>query len=217
MYDTPNVLVRDTVFEHNGPVSKTLKTFGRFVVHSGGLSIGTYRIEKKMLNPPKIVIHNCIFTNNTAFPDDELQKALTEVHIQNVFNGRGGGLGIVLSSPQHSYSVLITNCSFIGNGAKLLGGGLYITTDRGTSHNITLDGNTFIENWSGFAAGGIFSGSFGPGTEAKFDQFVYKNCQFNANKAERGGGIVYAVPGTQGQFCLISDDLKNRTKLYNMF
>ena len=33
-------------------------------------------------------------------------------------------------------------------------------------------------------------------------------------KLKEEGGIVYAVPGTQGQFCLISDDLKNRTKLY---
>lgn len=151
---------------------------------------------------PSIVIHNSKFINNSAIPSDDIQQALTAVFVRQIFNGRGGGLGIVLDSPMHSYDVFISNCSFVGNFAKLLGGGIYFTIGRSASHNFTLDSNAFIDNESGFAAGGSFVGCFGPGTQTRFNSFVFRNCLYEGNKADRGGGAVYAVPGTQSMFVL---------------
>ena len=202
MSNVISIAVLNTTFEHNGPVTNVLRTYDRFIIHSGGLSIGSNILDERTLSntTPNIMIHNCRFINNSAVPSDEVQQTLSEVFVKQLFNGRGGGLGIVLNSTQHPYNVLVSNCTFKKNYAKLLGGGLYITTGRTTSHIIKFDGNVFVENESGFAAGGSFIGSFGPGTQSTYDTFLITGCSYYSNQADRGGGAVYAVPGTQGSF-----------------
>ncbi len=194
--------ILNNTFEHNGPVENVVKTsYGRFVIHSGGLSIGTYILDQRAIigqDTPSIVIQQCTFVNNSAIPNDEVQLTLTEVFISEWFNGRGGGLGIVLNSPLHPYNVIVSNCTFVGNKAKLLGGGIYFTSGRGTSQNITLDCNVITENHSTFAGGGTFIGAMGPGTLDTFNRFVFNRCQYIGNTANSGGGAVYAVPSDQG-------------------
>ena len=192
----------NTTFEHNGPVQNILKTFyGKFVIHSGGLSIGTNILDERSigLDTPSIVITHCTFVNNSAFPNDDVQQSPTQVFINSLFNGRGGGLGVVLNSTFHSYSVNVSDCFFIGNRAKLLGGGMYFTIGPGTSHVIMLDHNVIMENESDFAGGGTFIGSIGPGTPNIFNKFIFNDCLYNGNIAERGGGAAYAVASDQGQ------------------
>ena len=199
MSNVISIAVLNTTFEHNGPVTNVLKTYDRFIVHSGGLSIGSNVLDERTLSKttPNIMIHNCHFINNSAVPSDELQQTISEAFAKLFLNGRGGGLGIALNSPQHPYNVLVSNCTFKRNYAKLLGGGVYITTGRTTSHIFTFDGNVFVENESGFAAGGSFIGTIGQGTRSTYDTFVFTGCSYYSNQADRGGGAVYAVPGTQ--------------------
>lgn len=202
IYNTIDIVVVNTSFKHNGPLTSYFKLHGRYVVHSGGLSIGADILDEgKIYSPrsPSIHIENCSFINNSAIPSDALQQTLTQVFIRELFTGRGGGLGLALNSPLRPYSVVIRNCSFVHNFAKLLGGAVYITLGWATSHDIVFDSNMLIENESGFAGGATFLGSFGPGTQTKFDNIVFKDCMYIRNKAERGGGAVYAVPGTQGE------------------
>ncbi len=202
MSNVISIAVLNTTFEHNGPVTNVLKTYDRFIIHSGGLSIGSNILDERTLSntTPNIMIHNCRFINNSAVPSDEVQQTLTEVFVKQLFNGRGGGLGIALNSPQHPYNVLVSNCTFKRNYAKLLGGGIFLTTGRTTSHIVKFDGIVFVENESEFAAGGSFIGSFGPGTRSSYDTFFITGCSYYSNQADRGGGAVYAVPGTQGSF-----------------
>ena len=201
--DVSNVIsiaVLNTTFEHNGPVTNVLRTYDRFIIHSGGLSIGSNILDERTLSntTPNIMIHNCRFINNSAVPSDDVQLKLAEVFVKKLFNGRGGGLGIILNSPQHPYNVLVSNCTFKKNYAKRFGGGVFAITGGVTSHNIKFDGNVFVENESGFVAGGSFVGSIGPGTQSTYDTFVFTGCSYYSNLADRGGGAVYSVPGTQG-------------------
>ena len=197
VYNTVQLLVTNSTFEHNGPVS-TISNGDIFQIYSGGLSIGVYKLYNQEINPT-ITVKKCTFVNNTAHPSEEIRQSLSKVFRYKVFNGRGGALGIVLSSQTRSYNVVIEDCVFINNTAQVLGGGIYVTTDRKTSHHLTLNRNIFRNNWSGFGAGGVFTGSFGPGTEDEFDSILFTDCYFIGNSAERGGGVVYAVPGTQGE------------------
>ena len=200
MSNVISIAVLNTTFEHNGPVTNVLKTYDRFTVHSGGLSIGSNVLDERTLSntTPNIMIHNCRFINNSAVPSDDIQLKLAEVFIKKIFQGRGGGLGITLSSLRHPYIVLVFNCTFKKNYAKSYGGGVFAITGGVTSHNITFDGNDFVENESGFAAGGSFIGSIGPGTQSKYDTFVVTGCSYYSNQADRGGGAMYSVPGRQG-------------------
>ncbi len=190
----------NTTFEHNGPVENVLKTsYGRYVIHSGGLSIGTNFLDERSIgqDTPSIMIQKCIFVNNSAIPSDEIQLSATEVFAMAHLDGRGGGLGIALNSPLHSYNVNISHCFFIGNKAKSIGGGVVTLTGRGCSHNITLYHDIFIENESDVAAGSVIS-SFGPGRQEAFNTFVVQDCRYYRNKAYQGGGAVYLVTGKKG-------------------
>ena len=201
VYDTANTFVMNTTFEHNGPVNNVFKTsYGRYVIHSGGLSIVTDILDERSIgmDTPSIVITHCTFVNNSAIPNDNLQQSTTQVFVRALLNGRGGGLGIALVSRSHSYIVYISNCSFISNRAKRLGGGIYFVTGRRTSHNMTLNCSIFLENESDYAAGGSFISSFGSGIENAYDNLVVNECLYDRNVARRGGASGYNLPGQQG-------------------
>ncbi len=82
VYNTIKTRIMKTTFEHNGPVENILKTpYGGYVIHSGGLSIGTNILDERTIgqDTPSIVIQHCTFVNNSAIPSDEIQLSATEV------------------------------------------------------------------------------------------------------------------------------------------
>ncbi len=194
-----------TAFEHNGPVDNVFKTFyGSYVIHSGGLSIVTDTLDESIIgqDTPSIVIQHCSFVNNSAIPNDNLQQTSTQVFARALLNGRGAGLGIILISLSHPYNAYIDNCTFIGNNAKHLGGGLYFVSGRRTAHNLTLNRSIILDNESGYAAGGSFISSFGSGVENSYNTLVVNDCLYDGNRAGRGGASAFNLPGRQGE-CLV--------------
>ncbi|MFC1573326.1 right-handed parallel beta-helix repeat-containing protein [Candidatus Eisenbacteria bacterium] len=112
------------------------------------------------------------------------------------------GAGILLDDPQ---DVIATDCEFRGNHASVSGGGIYL---RNASTLTTLTGCTFVADTSDGAGGGVWS-DYSPVafTDCTFDNCVcigdggavkvvapapasFLRCQFNANSAANGGGIV---------------------------
>ncbi len=86
----------------------------------------------------------------------------------------GGGMHNNDSSPT------VTNCSFSGNTATFLGGGMYsFFRSSPTVTNCAFSGNTATSS-----GGGMFNGCSSP---------TVSNCTFNGNTANNGGGMANTI------------------------
>lgn len=137
-----------------------------------------------------IEIFNCTFSNNSAGPNDvnNTRPVLLKA------NGHGGGLLIRLAQIKAA-TITIADCTFSDNEAEVDGGAVYFSLSEGfSSSHIILRNNTFRNNQAGVSSGGAVSLNLFRNTFN--NSFAVKDCLFEGNHANAGGGFGIALYDT---------------------
>ena len=192
IYNCPSVIVRDSLFEHNGPVSIVKPEPYRG--HSGGLSVGYYR-EVVVEGGPKALLSNCTFRNNTSDPQSLAVQSTSDLFQRFAFTGRGGGCAFTIS-PSTSLTALVENCTVEDNFVRSFGGGLYVGFDGNLNHSVTVNRVRFIRNECPGAAGGLEIGFVqGAADPHSLNRIMVLNSEFIENRAGFGAGTYFFSPG----------------------
>lgn len=106
--------------------------------------------------------------------------------------GNGGGLTLYIRADATSNNIMIENCSFLANEAKL-GGGLILSFHDSPKNNVVVVRNcTFQENVARNGGGGLDVGFLAFGnhlaTLPTGNKLVFDHCSLMANFAKYGGG-----------------------------
>ncbi len=190
VYNCDNVVVSNSLFEHNGPVSVIKR--GEYRGHAGGLSLG-YFYSRNVSSPIAQVI-GCTFRNNTSDPLASIVQSTSQLFQQFVFSGRGGGCAITINS-MNSLSATVEDCYFEENFARSFGGGLYVGFSGNNSHIVVVRRTTLVRNKTPGAAGGLEIG-FVQGADENFANQIYiYDSVFVENEASFGGGAYIFCPG----------------------
>jgi hypothetical protein len=116
-----------------------------------------------------------ILKGNGARVINNVENGLNESDLLDRFTIQGGtgeqGAGMYNAG----ISMLITNCSFIGNKAEQEGGGIY-----NDNSYMAITNTLFMDNESQNSSGGGFGAIGG--------SCIFRNCVFSKNKAPQGGG-----------------------------
>ena len=164
---------------------------------SGGLALH-YRYSENDISDFHAYIYNCAFMNGTAGRRLDVQTVLTTFLArgintglnQNVFNSRGGGMGVYINTVNSSVTVNVRGCTFKNNFAELFGGGLYLYTGgRSSNHSILVEDTEFINNSVAAAGGAIQMALLIQNRNIPASQFNYTNCSFVSNSADYGGAV----------------------------
>ena len=187
LYNCHFVTVRDSIFEHNGPVVVVKKEPYRG--HSGGLSFGYVRL--KVEDGPRVSVSNCTFRNNTS--DPMAVQRTSDVLQQFVFTGRGGGC-IFIVSPYTPMIAKVENSTFEDNFARSFAGALYFGLNGSLDHSVTVNRVKFIRNVCAGGGGGLHYG-FADGRGDSVNRHFILNSEFIENYATFGGGAYYMSAG----------------------
>ena len=200
VYDCTIVSVLDSIFMHNGPVSHTLKS-QPFRGNSGGLSIAYNNVTSSGVKL-SVFVERCIFINNSALPDLQLQLTSSLAVSSKTFTGRGGALGLLLSNELQHIEVLVRGCQFHGNSAQNFGGGMYVLFDVDSGHTVTISECYFGINAVPYFAGGLFTAFIGQGSVSKHSVQIVTDCSFFQNRAMQGGAAVVILSASLGKYLL---------------
>ena len=190
LYNCHFVIVRDSIFEHNGPTSVVKSEPYRG--HSGGLSIGYYKLEVE--GGPRALVSNCTFRNNTSDPNSVAVQSTSDLFERFAFTGRGGGCAFTIS-PSTSLRAVVEYSTVEGNFARSFGGGLYVGFDGNLNHTVIVDRVQLIKNECPGAAGGLEIGFVQGADPVSTNQIIVLNSEFIENRASFGAGIYYFSPG----------------------
>jgi len=165
--------------------------------NGGGLSIGIHNVLGNRV--PSYTIRDSTFANNTAISNvtnvtDEQSGAM--IIEDQIFNGRGGGVAIVLSQGS-PVNITVQTCTFSHNTASSFAGGLYFlpaVPSRG--HTYTIEDSTFTSNVASFGGGGLGIGYISDGAPGAINRCYIRNCTLRGNRGDFGGGL-YVVPGEE--------------------
>ncbi len=189
MFNCVDVSFSHVTFMDNQAVSPITDT--PFRSNAGGLSVGVHEISFTN-SSPAINIQDCTFLRNTARPPPQDAVSTSQLFLQSIFLGRGGGLGVFV---RESIRVVtnIRDCVFEGNFATTFGGGMYVIMDGSVAnHSVYVSKSLFVNNTCDGGGGGLHTGYFTPTTA--LHSVVATNCTFVGNRALLGGGS-YIFPG----------------------
>lgn len=195
MYNFHQLTVIGCIFGSNGPASFLKRD--NFRGHSGGLSVSLYNYTSSYPTH-EIEIRDTIFVNNSAMPNQEVQRTTSQVFNTFLFTGRGGGLGFFLSDTSSIIMALVYNCTFERNFALTWGGGIYVVLDYISNHTVTIKDSSFLLNHCDNGAGAFFTGFFGSGTPGLHSIIKIMRTNFTMNNADHGGAIKISLPSQQG-------------------
>ena len=202
IYNSPHVTITNCTFKHCGHNANVLKTRS-YSIHAGAVSIAVDTFTTIISEPPYITVNASTFFNNSAIPSASLSRSTNEIFSQQIFTGRGGGLGMAFNSPDDTIEILLNGCLFEENRVKLWGGGAYIIFGFISNHTATTRQSVFIRNKSSYGAGGFFLGTFSGGYPNQFSTSNVIDCDFIENTAIHGAGSVWPVPGASSEYTLI--------------
>ena len=173
--------MRDCTFHNN--TSDCYFTTKRFQGGSGGLSIG-YNANLTSFNSANVCVSDCVFSSNKVTAPSSLSTT-TDIHITNIFIGRGGGLSMPFYA-MPLVNVVVTNSVFVNNFAEKFGGGLYcIMYGTIISQTYLFENNAFINNNSPGGSGVSFA-NYGDQTPSTTLHCTIHNSKFENNSAKNG-------------------------------
>lgn len=163
--------------------------------NGGGLSIGIHNVFGNGV--PSYTIRDSTFANNAAWTNATSARSSTMIIEDRIFNGRGGGVAIVLSQ-ESPVNVTVQTCTFTNNAAYSFAGGLYfLPAVPSKGHTYTIEHSTFTSNvaLSG-GGGGLGIGYISDGEPGAINRCYIRNCTLRDNWATFGGGL-YVIPGEE--------------------
>ena len=165
----------------------------RYSGNAGAVSIGYDDTPRPDYLPNFIRITGSTFEKNRATALDTLQYDRVQVLSQTIYNQRGGGIAIYFGTANYSANIKIEGCSFEKNTARQAGGGLYMfLSGVDNAHSVSIQGCGLVGNQANFSGGGAqlsYNTSVSDGINVLITQTVVKDCFFNSNIANAGGGL----------------------------
>ncbi|XP_065907172.1 uncharacterized protein [Dysidea avara] len=186
--NSPNVLVRNCTFYNNTSDGSDIRTFQ---TSSGGLSISYNSVAATSVN---ITVTDCKFINNVATTINGLdyRTSLQQSFSQNIFDSRGGGLGILVNTSS-VLNCIVSNSSFNNNIVGLFGGGLFCVIFTVYNNHTYIFENIMFEGNRATKSGAMFYAvRFQENDEAVCSMVAY-NCTFVDNTAQQVGVIQIPV------------------------
>ena len=142
----------------------------------------------------KIKVINTSFINNSALTNNRTFRSTSDAFYNGILTGRAGGLGVFVNKRDHNVIISIDRCQFINNYARIYGGGLYFVYHGLNSQHIGIVTNTtFIGNSGGLGAGGFASSVLSKGLQEGPHIVQFKDCYFESNQGDAGGGMYFYV------------------------
>ena len=193
IYNSIHVTIANSNFSNNSGTGNVLLPFRG---NAGAVAIAYNKNQSTSLANSNISVENCLFTDNQANVSAESFLTSSNIVRQGVFNGRGGGLALLINDSFHNITASVNNCQFVNNFASSFGGGFYTVFDgRGTQHMLTVKNSQFINNAGTLGSGGLNVAYI---TNGEFNYPIttlIQNCYFFENQGEIGGAI-YIFPAS---------------------
>ena len=154
--------------------------------NTGGIGIGYNMLPADYFNPT-LILSNSIFIGNQASGFLTSEEAVTD----QVYLGRGGGVGLFMNESVHNLQINISDCLFENNTARLFGGGLFMLTNSYTTlqHVVWIQRCGFIGNIGIRGGAGVQLTYLESGNGVMPHTFVFSDCLFERNQGSSGGGI----------------------------
>ena len=172
--------------------------------NGGGLSIGIHNVLGNRHHNYSIC--DCKFTNNAAWSNGTRARSSTNIIEDRIFNGRGGGVAVVLSQAS-SVTVLVQGCNFTNNTAFSFAGGLYfLPANPSRGHMYFIEHSLFEDNVALTGGGGLGMGYISNGAPGATNWCFIRNCIVRDNWSTFGGGL-YIIPG-EGEVVLAGQGLR---------
>ncbi len=200
IFNSVDITIMSSIFFNNSGTGISRKAFRG---NTGAVSIGFNNIEldQQEGGQPQISVSNCNFTRNRATAI-ALVRSTDAVFTNNIFSGRGGGLGIFIDDSRYNITAFIYDNVFVSNYGRSYGGGLFIVIFGEDTQNVFLvKRNEFKDNLAELGAGGLLMTFNSAGfTEAPHTTIV-SECSFIGNSGRSGGGILTSIASQRGEFC----------------
>ena len=194
IYNCLDIKISHSIFESNGPVPNS--RMDQYRGNAGGVSIGYNNMNSNAATAAGIVIHDCIFRNNTSRPPTSLTVA--QVFRAFTFPGRGGAVAILIDS-LFKFDVSVTDCLVADNSVSKSGNGIFLVFTGHSAHTVTIDNSMFLRN-TGSLSGTVTLAYFEATKNGELIQMNVLNCHFEGNSASYGGGVyLYAGSELQGE------------------
>jgi len=153
----------------------------RFVRNQASLGAGVYLILFS-----NAVVRACEFEENVASEAGGLYTLNSDALVEDCLfvrnEARGGSFAVGGGASNYFSNATFSRCTFLGNGAELGGGGVYVEGESPALLECTYIGNTShgaAEGWGG----GLFV--------SYFCRVLVRNNLFLGNRANLGGGIYH--------------------------
>ena len=181
---------------------------GVYITHCTNVTIKNIAIEDSRGtglvlkdNAGSIIIENSTFqSNGQDYSQDSVHNHIESMYNLEKFEGKGGGLQVLIGGNVCNSSVTIKDCLFKNNSALLNGGGLLVIIQRRASGNtIDIINSNFIDNECHNGGGGLQIGYVIHKSEEAMDNSIHvQDCTFSNNRALYGGGTaIFANQGSQ--------------------
>ena len=153
------------------------------------MSIG-YRVLPTDYRNPVVEVANTTFYNNSALSF----RSSSDAFYNGLLTGRAGGLGVFINEPYHNVTITVVNCQFIGNYARVFGGGLYfVYSSRHSQHIGIVKDTIFIDNIGELGGGGFITAIQSNGINIAPHFVKFDNCSFINNRGDAGAGMYFYV------------------------
>ena len=183
VYNCQNVILNFLTLHNNSGNGRLLKSARG---NTGGIGIG-YSILPADYTNPTLTLSNSNFIGNRAMGFLTSERAVKEL----VYLGRGGGVGLFMNESMHSLWIVIADCLFEGNVARLFGGGMFLLSTGyvEVQHQVMIERCRFIKNLGNSGGGGMQLSLLQTGDMERPHTIVYTDCLFEMNRGVTGGGI----------------------------
>ena len=187
------VLVEDSTFQKNGLTIESLVES----VHVGGVyiyfnvSLNYCDRNQQYVSDATYDFTVCYFLNNSA----NVKGKILDSHTIRI--GRGGGMGIVLSSTAARNTITLTRCRFFDNIA-LWGAGMHVQFINSAQQNRLILQDCHFENNRSPTLGGGAMNIIHRSQSLEWNEVIAENTRFFHNSAQFGGGIaLYTKPNME--------------------